>query len=75
MSLRTAGGCFTLQTMLKIHVTLGQIEVTIESNQPYPDAAHDMANRALALIHTSVTEVKAAGWNPFDVEVVEDSDE
>lgn len=61
--------------MFRIHVTLGQIEVRLESDKPYPDAASDMANRALALIQHSVTQVAQAGWNPFDVEVVEEDTE
>ena len=66
------GGCgFYNQTVLKITVTLGQIEISLESDKPYPDAAHDMANRAVELMTQSISQVKAANWNPFDVEIEE----
>ena len=58
--------------MLAVTVTLGQIEVRLESAKEYPDCASDLTNRALQLMANAVREVKLAGWSPFDVEVVDE---
>lgn len=60
--------------MIAVTVTLGQIEVRLESGKEYPDCASDLTNRALQLMASAVQEVKLAGWSPFDVEIMEEEE-
>jgi len=51
----------------RVTITLGALDVCIESDQTYPDAISDMCNRATTMVGTSLAQAKASGVDIMEV--------
>ena len=58
--------------MFKIVVTIGQLEVRMETDKAYPDICDDLTNRTVMMLKSAVSETRSAGWCPLDVEIEEE---
>ena len=68
----------------KIHVSVGPVFASIETDQSYPDAVSDMVNRISVLLATTLAQIQASGIDitkiktaavPFDFIEYDDEDD
>jgi|APFre7841882654_1041346.scaffolds.fasta_scaffold597777_2 hypothetical protein len=64
-------------TFARVSITLGSLDVCIETDHIYPDAMNDMANRAVTMLSSAFAELKENGVDISDIYhgTVDDEDE
>lgn len=59
----------------RVHISLYNLIVELESDAGYPDQMTDMANRTLNLFQNAVLTAKETGIDIMQMELLEDEDE
>lgn len=59
----------------RIHISLHNLIVEIETDTAYPDQVTDMSNRCLNLFQNAVLTAKESGVDIRDMELLDDDDD